>query len=64
VLVELAGLEAGSMPQLARLPGVVAVENPAELGAPVRLTVRACACDTVLRAVLSWDGVHVRAVRP
>jgi ABC-type multidrug transport system ATPase subunit len=64
VLVELAGLDASSIPQLARLPGVVAVEKPAELDMPVRLTVHARACDAVLRAVLSWDGVHVRAVRP
>jgi hypothetical protein len=43
---------------------VIAVEKPAELDMPVRLMVHARACDAVLRAVLNWDGVHVRAVRP
>jgi ABC-2 type transport system ATP-binding protein len=62
--IELAGLEAGSVPQLARLPGVVAVEPAAEPVASIRLTVSADEGDAVLRAVLSWDGVHVRAVRP
>ena len=64
VLIELAGLAPGSVPRLARLPGVVAVEPAPEPTAPVRLTARARDCDAVLRAVLSWDGVHVRAVRP
>jgi len=63
-LVELTGLESGSVPQLARLPGVVAVEPAAVPGSPIRLTVGVGDCDAVLRAVLSWDGVHVRAVRP
>lgn len=60
VYIDLAGLEPGSVPQLARLPGVVAVEVRAQL---TRLTVCARDCDAVLRTVLSWDGVQVRAVR-
>jgi ABC-2 type transport system ATP-binding protein len=64
VLVELAGLESGSVPQLTRLPGVVAVEPAVDEDSPIRLTVSARDCDAVLRAVLSWDGVHVLAVWP
>jgi ABC-2 type transport system ATP-binding protein len=64
VLIELSGLEASSVPRLARLPGVVTIDPAAEAAAPIRLTVTARDCDAVLRTVLSWDGVHVRAVRP
>jgi ABC-2 type transport system ATP-binding protein len=62
--IELAGLEPGSVQQLARLPGVVAIEPGAEPALPILLTVHPHACDAVLRAVLSWEGVQVRAVRP
>jgi ABC-type Mn2+/Zn2+ transport system ATPase subunit len=64
VTIELTGLESGSVQKLARLPGVLGVEAAAEPLAPIRLTVCARDCDAVLRAVLSWDGAHVRAVRP
>jgi hypothetical protein len=64
VTVELTGLDSASVQRLARLPGVLAVEAAAEPLAPIQLTVCARDCDAVLRAVLSWDGVHVRAVRP
>jgi ABC-2 type transport system ATP-binding protein len=62
--IELTGLESGSVQRLARLSGVVAVEPGAEPRAPVVLRVAGRDCDAVLRAVLSWDGVRVRAVRP
>jgi ABC-2 type transport system ATP-binding protein len=64
VTIELTGLESGSVRRLARLSGVVAVEPGAEPRAPIVLKVAARDCDAVLRAVLSWDGVRVRAVRP
>jgi ABC-2 type transport system ATP-binding protein len=63
VIVELAGVEAGSLPRLEGLPGVVsAASGPApEI---LALTVEGRHCDAVLRELLRWDGVHVRAVRP
>jgi len=71
VRVELSGLEAGSLPQLARLAGVLSVSpdpipggDPAVRLAAVWLTIGAPDSDQVLRQLLSWDGVHVIAVRP
>jgi len=63
VIVELAGVEPGSLPRIEQLPGVVsATAGPAP--ETVTLTVGERACDAVLVEVLRWDGVHVRAVRP
>jgi ABC-2 type transport system ATP-binding protein len=64
MLIEVTGLEPTSLTRLATMPGVVAARP---IGAPgvggmVRVTVRAVACDDVLRQVLGWDGVHVRAL--
>jgi ABC-type Mn2+/Zn2+ transport system ATPase subunit len=56
VVIELAGLEAGSAARLADVPGVVAAA-----GGTVRTT--ADRSDEVLRHVLAWDGVHVVSVR-
>jgi ABC-2 type transport system ATP-binding protein len=68
VTVEVIGVEAGSLARLARLPGVLRVESdsgPAAAGAgPVRVLVYAAESDRVLRNLLSWDGVHVRALLP
>lgn len=65
MIVEVAGLEPASVAKLATIPGVVAAQpiGAAGVGNMVRVTVRAIACDDVLRQLLSWDGVHVRAVR-
>ncbi len=58
------------MPRLAQLPGVLSVSpdpvpggDPAVRLASVWLTVNARDSDDVLRQLLSWDGVHVTAVR-
>src|SRR5580692_4905239 len=61
--IEIAGLEPGSRAMLGRLPGVLAVdiENDGEAGLS-QATVLAPESDNVLRHLLSWDGVHVRAV--
>ncbi len=70
VAIELIGLEAGSLAQISRLPGVLAarpahaVSHAADGAALTTITVLATASDTVLRHLLSWDGVHVQAVRP
>jgi energy-coupling factor transporter ATP-binding protein EcfA2 len=70
VAIELIGLEAGLLAQISRLPGVLA-PGPAQALSPAAdgpalttITVLATASDTVLRHLLSWDGVHVQAVRP
>jgi ABC-2 type transport system ATP-binding protein len=65
MLIEVTGLVPASLAQLATLPGVLAALPDAadKVGGPVRLTVRVAASDDVLRQLLSWDGVHVRAVR-
>ena len=71
VMVELSGIEASSLARLARLAGVLAV-SPDQAGAAdqaarldlVQLTVVAADSDGVLRQLLTWDGVHVIAVRP
>lgn len=64
MLIEVAGLEPASLKSLATMPGVVAAQpiGAAGVGGMVRVTVRAVACDDVLRQLLGWDGVHVRAV--
>jgi ABC-2 type transport system ATP-binding protein len=71
VLIELAGLEAGSLARLAEMDGVLAV--PGVPGAVdsrsptlglVTITVSQTSSDAVLRGLLSWDGVHVARVWP
>jgi hypothetical protein len=64
-IIEVTGLEPGSLAELARLPGVIATERGAAAHGVgrVRLTVVAGASDEVLRALLGWDCVHVRTVR-
>jgi ABC-2 type transport system ATP-binding protein len=71
VTIELSGVDADSLSGLARLPGVVSVspevvgyEDRAARLDGVRLTVAAQDSDTLLRQLLTWDGVHVIAVRP
>jgi ABC-2 type transport system ATP-binding protein len=68
VLMELGGLDAESIRQLASLAGVRSAQpvpgNEAGGQVVVQVTVSAAACDVVLRQVLSWDDVHVVAVRP
>jgi ABC-2 type transport system ATP-binding protein len=68
VVIELAGLETESLAQVSQLSGVLAavlarVPSRAD-GAPAaaRITVLAVASDAVLRHLLSWEGLHVRAV--
>jgi ABC-2 type transport system ATP-binding protein len=70
VIVELAGLEAGSLAWLGLLDGVlslwpdpVADDEPARRLELVRLTIAEAHSDAVLRRLLGWDGVHVVAVR-
>jgi ABC-2 type transport system ATP-binding protein len=75
VVIELVGLEVGSLPQLGLLDGVLAVwpepvadDDPARRPELVRVTVDEARSDTILRRLLGWDGVHVarvqRAERP
>jgi ABC-2 type transport system ATP-binding protein len=56
VVIELSGLERESAARLSSVPGVLSCDGG-------RLRVTASASDEVLRQVLSWDGVHVTAVR-
>ena len=67
VVIEIAGLEPESQRQLAAMPGVSRVSLvPGMSGSgriAVQLTVAARESDTLLRQVLSWDDVHVAAVR-
>jgi ABC-2 type transport system ATP-binding protein len=56
VVIELSGLERESAVRLSSVPGVLSRDGE-------RLRVTASASDEVLRQVLSWDGVHVTAVR-
>jgi ABC-2 type transport system ATP-binding protein len=68
VIVELAGVEPGSLLRLERLPGVVSVAGTAAAGQPepetVTVTVADSHSDAVLRELLRWDGVRIRSVRP
>jgi ABC-2 type transport system ATP-binding protein len=70
VVIELTGLETDSLAQVSRLSGVLAAvpaRVPSRADGPpamARITVLAAASDAVLRHLLSWDGVHVRAVHP
>lgn len=70
VIVELTGLEAGSLAQLGGLDGVLSVwpdrvadDEPARRLELVRLTIAEADSDAVLRRLLGWDGVHVIEVR-
>lgn len=65
VIVELAGVEPGSLPRLERLAGVVSVAGATATGPQqaVTVTVTEHHSDALLRELLRWDGVHVRAVR-
>jgi ABC-2 type transport system ATP-binding protein len=70
VLVELTGLEAGSLAQLGRLDGVLSVwpapaadEEPERRLDLVRLMIAESHSDAILRRLLGWEGVHVAAVR-
>ena len=56
VLIELSGLELQAATRLRAAGGVLSCDGQ-------RLRVAASASDGVLRQVLSWDGVHVAAVR-
>ncbi|HTA08797.1 MAG TPA: hypothetical protein VK836_09820, partial [Streptosporangiaceae bacterium] len=69
VIIEVTGLEAGSLAQLNGLAGVVSVhtdvtagDEPSRSIGPVQLAVVDAESDRVLRQLLSWDGLHVRAV--
>jgi ABC-2 type transport system ATP-binding protein len=61
VVIELDGMEQGSLARLEGVPGVLSSRPEAEGRAAVR--VEAGESDAVLRQLLSWDGVHVTAVR-
>jgi ABC-2 type transport system ATP-binding protein len=73
VVIELSGVDPESLPQLARLTGVVGVDlvpcknleaGKGQAGGPVRVQVAvlAAASDSVLRQLLNWDDVHVAGV--
>jgi ABC-2 type transport system ATP-binding protein len=71
VIIELAGLEAGSLSRLAGVDGVIEVRGEpsgqdCQPSAPGLATaaVRQTSSDAVLRELLSWDGVHVTRVWP
>jgi ABC-2 type transport system ATP-binding protein len=71
VLIELAGLEVGSLSRLAEVDGVLAVSGgPSAVDGCVprpglvTITVSQTSSDAVLRGLLSWDGVHVARVWP
>ena len=61
VVIELTGMEQGSLARLDSVPGVLSSAPEAAGRAVVR--VEAGESDAVLRQLLSWDGVHVAAVR-
>ena len=66
VVADLAGVEGDSRARIEGLPGVLSCSGPGhEAAGDLRATVRVTAgqSDAVLRQVLSWDGVHVVAVR-
>jgi ABC-2 type transport system ATP-binding protein len=69
-LIELTGVEAGSLRQLGVLPGVLAVwpepdpdADPRSRLELVRVSATGPASDGLLRQLLGWDGVHVASVR-
>jgi ABC-2 type transport system ATP-binding protein len=62
VIIELAGVEVGSVDWLAELPGVLSAVH-ATTGRAV-LRVAAARSDEVLRRALAADGVHVARVQP
>jgi ABC-2 type transport system ATP-binding protein len=67
VEIELAGVEAETAQALADRPGIVSVRRaPGQDAGRARtvLVVAANESDALLRLVLTWDGVHVVAVRP
>ena len=71
VIIELAGLEAGSLSRLAEIDGVLEVRGDSGPGdrrpaAPglVTVTVGQASSDALLRELLTWDGVHVTRVWP
>jgi ABC-2 type transport system ATP-binding protein len=74
VVIELTGLESGSLARLAQADGVLAViadsggqmpdDEPGRALGLATLTVEGAASDGLLRLLLGWDGVHVLAVRP
>jgi ABC-2 type transport system ATP-binding protein len=71
VIIEVGGLEAGSLARLHGMAGVVSVHPDASAGdepgrhiGPIQLAVTDAESDSVLRQLLSWDGLHVRAVHP
>jgi ABC-type Mn2+/Zn2+ transport system ATPase subunit len=66
VVIEVAGLETASVAEVVRLPGVLSVDaDQASVHAdPLRVSVLAAQSDGLLRRLLSWDGVHIRAVHP
>jgi ABC-2 type transport system ATP-binding protein len=74
VLIELSGVDPESVPQLARLTGVVGARlvpsKDLEVGSTqasgavrVQIVALAAASDSVLRQLLGWDDVHVVGVR-
>lgn len=71
VIIELSGLETGSLSRLADVDGVLGVrsepsaddDQPSAPGVAT-VTVRQTSSDAVLRELLSWDGVHVTRVWP
>jgi len=70
VIIELGGLEAGSLRQLGVLDGVLSVwpepasdDESGRLIELARLTVAGSHSDAILRRLLGWDGVHVASVR-
>ncbi len=69
-IIEVTGLEAGSLARVGALSGVqavsadaAAIDDPARKLGPVQVSVAIEASDAVLRELLSWDGVHVTTVR-
>jgi ABC-2 type transport system ATP-binding protein len=71
VIIEVTGLEAGSLAELKGLAGVLSLQpgaaaggEPAALIGPIQVAVAAGLSDSVLRHLLTWDGLHVRAVHP
>jgi ABC-2 type transport system ATP-binding protein len=71
VIIELAGLEAGSLSRLAEVDGILEVGDDSGAGDHqlpasrlVTVTVGQASSDTVLRELLTWDGVHVTRVWP